>query len=92
MYKIVKYCVFCGDKFHPKRIDARFCSASCRARFNRWDLTNDVYVDYVSLHIRFDPEDYRRFAEYALTQGKYPPEFAESICRNYSLLNDLNHD
>jgi hypothetical protein len=28
-------CLICGDSFHPKRTDAKFCGPTCRKQFSR---------------------------------------------------------
>jgi len=30
-----KRCIVCGNEFQSKRADARFCSSTCRSRYNR---------------------------------------------------------
>jgi len=40
-YKKLKFmqCLSCKNEFEPKRIDAKFCSSTCRSRFKRGNLS-----------------------------------------------------
>jgi uncharacterized Zn finger protein (UPF0148 family) len=47
-----KTCVFCQERFWSKRSDARFCSASHRAKFYRWRKKLPTNIQKAQTQIR----------------------------------------
>lgn len=54
MKKRKKYCKYCGEAFYPKRIDALYCSTSCRSMAYRAKKRPMVYKNLVT--VQFDLE------------------------------------
>lgn len=79
MKKRKKSCSYCGATFYPKRIDAKYCTASCRGMGNRRKLKPDLYIKAFTIHIELEQSDFNTLHVESKRIGFKPNEYAKSV-------------
>ena len=80
MKKLKKRCAFCKEDFYPKRIDSRYCSASCRARGNRSNDRKDLYEQYAQISFYISHDEFNTLCDKAMKDHMTPNELAKLFC------------
>lgn len=80
MKKFSKICKFCGDTFYPKRLDAMYCCASCRARASRRIWVSGEY-DINPVYLQLDKEDYGKLSRIAFNRNFTVEEFVTDLIK-----------
>lgn len=89
MIKRKKYCRYCGDMFYSKRIDAQYCSDSCRGMGYRAKWNTQLYDDSMKVEFHLRSKDYLNLIEEGSKIGFTAEEYARLIVFNN--LNQNNH-
>ena len=85
MKKRKKYCKYCGDVFYPKRIDALYCSTSCRGMGYRAQKRPKVYKGLVSVQFDLELEKYLLLNEASQKLDMTANEYALLVVMRSSL-------
>lgn len=81
-----KYCKYCGEVFYPKRIDAKYCSPSCRNMGYRAQFNTELYEDSIQVEFKLSSEEYLLLIEEGIKLEITAGEYAKQICQIY-----INH-
>lgn len=90
MKKRKKYCRYCGNVFYAKRIDAQYCSPSCRGMGNRSKINSDLYKGNMLVQFNLDPQEFHTLAFEGFKRGFTAEEFAKQLC--IEIINKKHHD
>ncbi len=83
MKKRKKYCKYCGEIFYPKRIDAKYCSNSCRNMGYRAQYNTELYSDSVQVMFKLRSEEFLFLINEGEKLGITAEEHAKTICKLY---------
>ena len=75
-----KYCRYCGDLFYSKRIDAQYCSVSCRGMGYRSKWNTELYDDSMKVEFHLRTEDFILLIEEGNKMGITADEYVKRIC------------
>ena len=92
MKKHKKYCRYCGEPFLSKRIDAQYCSPSCRGMGNRAKINSDLYNGTMLIQFYLEPEQFHALAFEGFKEGFTADEFAKHLCIELINQNKNNDD
>ena len=74
-----KKCRYCEKEFTAKRIDARYCSPSCRQMGYRRESNPDVYGKVVPIFFDLDAKEYEKLLLQADEAGIHPNDYAKEF-------------
>ena len=74
-----KYCRYCGKAFYAKRIDAQYCSASCRGMGNRAKIYSNLYSGNMLIQFNINPDQYRTLLEMAIQHRVTAEDYARKL-------------
>ena len=74
-----KYCRYCGKAFYAKRIDAQYCSPSCRGMGNRAKMQRDLYSGSMLVQFTLDPEQYKILINRGVLRGITADEYVKKL-------------
>ena len=80
MKKHKKYCRYCGEPFYSKRIDAQYCSHSCRGMGNRSKINSDLYEGTMLVQFKLEPEVFHALAFEGFKEGLTAEQYAKHLC------------
>lgn len=83
MKKREKYCKNCGGTFRSKRIDAKYCSVSCRGMGNRARKKPELYDGTMSVEIKLERNEYLKLLKEGQIVGITPKNYAQAICKEF---------
>ncbi|RLD39571.1 MAG: hypothetical protein DRI89_13480 [Bacteroidetes bacterium] len=89
MKKREKYCRNCGETFRSKRIDAKYCSVSCRGMGNRARKKPELYDGTMSVEFSLKPNEYLKLLKDGQIIGITPEDYAQTICKEF--INNLKN-
>ena len=81
MKKRKKQCQYCGDTFYPKRIDAMYCSTSCRGMGYRAKKKPTMYRGPISIKFDVEPREYLYLHNEGKKHWSTPEQFAQSLLK-----------
>lgn len=82
-----KICRYCQKEFIAKRIDAKYCSQSCRQMGYRRESSPEVYGKVVPVFFELDAEEYEQLLIKSGDEDIHPNDFA----KEYLLRNEENY-
>ena len=80
MKKHKKYCRYCGETFYSKRIDAQYCSNSCRGMGNRVKIQSDLYSGNMLVEFTIEPDEYKALIKKGVQLGLTADEYVKHLC------------
>ncbi len=80
MINRIKQCYFCGQDFQAKRIDAMYCSNSCKMMAYRRDHEHNKYDNRKPIHFELGMVPYAIIRENAEESGKSITEYIKDMC------------
>ena len=89
MKKRKKECKYCGEVFYPKRIDAQYCSTSCRSMGYRAEKKKNLYDEYHLIQFNLKILEYRTFFEHGMKFGLKPNQYAVKGGRDKAMDNSF---
>lgn len=78
----LKNCRYCQKEFVAKRIDARYCSVSCRQMGNRRDNDPATYGKVVPIYFELDDHEYADVLQKAEELEMHPNEYVKELILN----------
>jgi len=89
-----KSCRYCNKQFYSKRIDAFYCSSSCRGMANRCKNNPELYGRLVAIHFELEKGEYKTFKDFAKESGFEINEYAKTLCLSEvsRIKNNVNHE
>ena len=75
----IKKCRYCQKKFTAKRIDARYCSDSCRQMGYRRDNYPSTYGKVVPIYFELDDYEYAKVLEEAQALEMHPNDYVKTM-------------
>ncbi|MCF6172081.1 MAG: hypothetical protein L3J66_14010 [Bacteroidales bacterium] len=74
-----KKCRYCQKEFTAKRIDAKYCSDSCRQMGYRRDVNPEIYGKVVPIYFELDDNEYAEVLKKAEGEGMHPNEYVKEL-------------
>ena len=77
-----KKCRYCQSEFKAKRIDAMYCSDSCRQMSFRRQSDPHTYGKVVPIYFELDDHEYSEVLKNASAQGVHPNDYVKQLIVN----------
>ena len=78
-----KYCRYCGKVFYAKRIDAQYCSPSCRNMGYRAKYNMNYHSNSMGVSFTLKPKEYVLLVNEGANAGLTADEFAQKLCLQF---------
>ena len=75
----VKICRYCQKEFTAKRIDAKYCSDSCRQMGYRREANPEIFGKVVPVYFELDDHEYAEVLKKAHENEIHPNEYAKRL-------------
>ncbi len=75
----IKNCLYCQKEFKAKRIDAKYCSDSCRQMSYRRESNPWTYGKVVPIYFELEDYQYLNLLERAEEADMHPNEFTKDL-------------